>query len=139
MRNRLVVLLLSALVTSAAIAAPVMIPTIAYPFSEKTLQRDDLRQCASRLAALSGYGFRDEERAAFLILRADDSFECAIWPASFAFRRASWGGRIPDRTIAVIHTHPRGTPDPSPHDYREARRLDIPVIVVAGERISMAR
>jgi hypothetical protein len=139
MHNRLVVLLVSALIAPAAIAAPAMVPTIAYPFNEKTLQRDDLRQCASRLAALSGHGFRDEERAAFLILREDDTFECALWPASFAFRRASWAGQIPDRTIAVIHTHPRSTPDPSPHDYREARRLDIPVIVVAGERISMAR
>src|SRR5687768_13067241 len=114
-----------------------MVSTIAYPFSEGTLEREDLRACASRLAAMSGHGRFDHEAGAFLVLREDGGFDCSLWPAERAFRRASWSGRIPDGTVAVMHTHPRSLPEPSAHDTREAARIGVPVIVVAGRFLSI--
>ncbi|HVS30542.1 MAG TPA: Mov34/MPN/PAD-1 family protein [Thermoanaerobaculia bacterium] len=111
--------------------------TIAYPFTEATLQRDDVRACVTRLAAMSGHGRFEYESAAFLVLREDGKFDCAVWPSVRAWRRATWAGPVPDGTVAVMHTHPRSLPMPSAHDSREASRIGIPVIVVAGRFVSM--
>ena len=114
-----------------------MVATIAYPFSEATLERDDVRECASRLAAMTGHGRFEHEAGAFLVLREDGRFDCVEWPAQRAFRRASWSGQVPDGTVAVMHTHPRSLPEPSAHDTREAERIGVPVIVVAGRSLAI--
>ena len=112
--------------------------TVAYPFSKATLERGDLRACAETVAIATRVGDSDHERAAFLTLNDDGSFGCKMWPPTFTWRRTSWNGRIPDNTIAVIHTHPTDMPQPSRHDFVEARRIQAPVIVVSGRTLMMA-
>lgn len=104
-----------------------------------TLLRDDLHACATQLTRLAGHGYSERERAAFVILWDDGRFDCYVWPNSFAWHRATFSGLMPKGTIAVIHTHPRGLPELSQHDFDEAKRLDIPVIAVTARSIAMAR
>jgi hypothetical protein len=117
----------------------VLIPTVAYPFDSGTLRRADVQNCAARVLELSGYGRREFERAAFLVLRDDGDFVCDVWPASFRWRSERWTGKIPSGTAAVMHTHPRSEGRPSVNDMAQARRLDVPVIVVTAEGLSMAQ
>ena len=112
--------------------------TVAYPFTQATLEREDLRACALKVALAARAGHSDHERAAFVTINDDGSFGCRLWPPTFTWRRTSWNGRIPDDTIAVIHTHPTDMPQPSQHDYAEARRIQAPVIVVSGGALRVA-
>jgi hypothetical protein len=114
-------------------------PTVAYPFAGETLRRDDVRACSEQLSELAAFGRSDRERAAFLVLRGDGTFHCAVWPASNTWHSASWSGAIPFGTVAVMHTHPRHIPQPSTQDMAQARRLDIPVLVVTPGSIAMTR
>ena len=140
---RRIVLLLSLLSPCACRTIPPpaleIIPTIAYPFDTTTLVRDDVRACGERITALAGHGYLAHERAAFLVLSSDGTFDCSVWPPSNGWHSATWSGKIPNGTVAVIHTHPRTIPQPSSHDTREARRLDIPVIVVTPGSMAMTR
>jgi proteasome lid subunit RPN8/RPN11 len=61
-----------------------------------------------------------------------------VWEEPSEYRRASWNRRIPEGTVAVIHTHPADSPEPSSHDFAEAARLDAPVIVVCRGKLTMA-
>jgi hypothetical protein len=81
------------------------------------------------LLAQGGYGRFQREHAAFLIRERDGSLTLEPWTHS-GFRHASFRGVIPARTIAILHTHPEGDPDPSSGDRAEARRLGLPVVVI---------
>ncbi|HEV7767618.1 MAG TPA: Mov34/MPN/PAD-1 family protein [Thermoanaerobaculia bacterium] len=83
----------------------------------------------SQLLADGGYGRLPRERAAFLIRESDGTLTLQPWDGG-GFRHASFRGRVPERTLAVLHTHPRGEERPSQHDRDEARRLRMPVIVI---------
>jgi hypothetical protein len=113
------------LITACASASPAEAPPAA---------NDDLRACFARLLALSGYGRRADERAAFVVDRGDGRFDCLLWPATNGFRSASWQGRRPEGTVAIAHTHPRTLPDPSIHDAEEARRLALPIYVLTPQQ-----
>ena len=141
MLRRFVFAALTSLTISCASVAPRAIenPTIAYPFNAQSLDRADIGNCASHLVKMSGYGRMPFERAAFLILREDGTFDCSMWPATFQLKKEQWSGAIPDRTAAIIHTHPLSLPDPSAHDMREAARLGVPVIVATPEVLAMAQ
>ena len=121
-----------------AVLLAITIPIVAYPFTEATLHRDDVRACASRLTTLANTGQSNIERAAFLILQDDGSFSCKVWREPGQWRRASFSGRIPDGTVAIMHTHPPDSPEPSAHDEKEATRLDAPVIVVCRGQLALA-
>jgi Prokaryotic homologs of the JAB domain len=84
------------------------------------------------LLARSGYGNLPFERAAFLIREADGTLTTQPWPDA-SFRHATFRGAIPQRTIAIVHTHPKGEPRPSWRDRQEAKRLGIAVIVVTSD------
>lgn len=81
------------------------------------------------LLAESGYGQREYERAAFLIRETDGTLTLEPWPHS-GFRHVTFRGKVPARTIAILHTHPAGEPQPSVRDRAEARRLGIAVVVI---------
>jgi hypothetical protein len=120
--------------------APVLdVPTVAYPFDRETLRRPDIEVCASHLVKMTGYGHRQYERAAFLILRDDGMFDCSVWPATFKARSESWSGSIPKGTAAIIHTHPLESPGPSYHDVLEAARIGVPIIVATPDVLAMAQ
>ena len=113
-------------------------PTVAYPFNQEILSRADIGSCASRIVKMAGYGRLPYERAAFLVLRDDGTFDCSVWPASFTVRKEQWTGAIPNGTAAIIHTHPLSLPDPSSHDFNEAARIGVPVIVAMPDQVAMA-
>jgi JAB domain-containing protein similar to deubiquitination enzymes len=123
---------------ASAPVGTIVIPTIAYPFDRNVLVRDDVTACTDRVFTLAFRGLGKLERAAFLKLNERGTFDCQLWPPPFAIHRADWFGTTPDRTVAVIHSHPVGSPDPSEHDRQEAIRLGVPMIVVTPEAISMA-
>jgi proteasome lid subunit RPN8/RPN11 len=89
------------------------------------------------LLARGGYGRLPRECAAFLIRESDGSLTLAPWPGS-AYHRASVRGRVPDGAIAILHTHPREEPSPSRHDRQEARRLQMPVLVITPSGVIAA-
>ena len=89
------------------------------------------------LLAESGYGRLSQERAAFLIREDDGTLTLEPW-ARGGFRHASWRGAIPQRTIAILHTHPAGEEQPSARDRKEAQRLGMPVIVITPEAVMAA-
>lgn len=93
--------------------------------------------CFDELVRLGGYGRRHDERAAFLVDR-NGRLECVPWPSRNEFQAASWGSRWPEGVVAIAHTHPRQFPLPSAHDHLEARRLQMPVIVVTPGRLEIA-
>ena len=113
------------------------IPTVAYPFDRTTLAREDVVACSEKVLELGWFGMVDWERAAFLKLEENGRLSCQVWDSKLNYQRVEWRGRIPDGTVAVIHSHPRTKPDPSEHDVFEAQRLGIPVIVVTPEAVVM--
>jgi hypothetical protein len=85
----------------------------------------------------AGYGRFEFERGGFLIRERSGDITFAPW-ASIDFRRASFHGSIPEGTIAIVHTHPVNAPRPSARDRAEARRLGLPVVVVAPQGVVAA-
>ena len=85
----------------------------------------------------SGYGRLPYERAAFLIRESDGTLTIAPWPGG-GYRHASFRGHVPVRTIAILHTHPRGDERPSSKDRDEARRLGLPVVTITPEAVIAA-
>jgi hypothetical protein len=114
-------------------------PVVAIPLNRSLLDNPSAFACFAQLLALGGYGQRSDERAAFLIFRDDGShsYDCMLWPAQHAFRREQWSGRIPPGTVAILHTHPEGNPDPSPHDAMEAQRLSVPIFAITPGDIEL--
>ena len=82
-----------------------------------------------QLLAEGGYGRLERERAAFLIREHDGTLTLEPWPHG-DFRHARFRGAIPERTIAILHTHPAGLPQPSARDRAEAKRLGVAVVVI---------
>jgi len=76
-----------------------------------------------------GYGRLEREKAAFLIEESGGVLTLEPWPSG-SHRRAAFRGRIPERAIAVLHTHPKGEPKPSANDRAQAKRLGMPVVVI---------
>lgn len=111
--------------------------TIAYPFNKQTIERKDVRSCFEHLLAGAYFGKANYERAAFLVLRDDGTFACHDWPPTFSYRSERWTGAVPDRTVAIAHTHPAHIRQPSPADIDCAGRIGIPVFVVTEAWISM--
>lgn len=92
----------------------------------------------AELFADGGYGRLSTERAAFLVVRADGTLECRVWPAGAAFQSASFRGRVPAGTLAIMHTHPNERREPSRIDRDLARRMNLPVIVVTRSAVVVA-
>src|SRR5947208_14304684 len=72
-----------------------------------------------RLNALASMTRYQSERAAFLVRNPDGRLTTVIWQAG-ENAEASYTGSIPLRCVAVIHTHPARSPQPSKHDLAEA-------------------
>ena len=89
------------------------------------------------LLAESGYGRLPRETAAFLIRESDGTLTLQPWTDG-GFRHAKFRGVVPPRTLAVLHTHPRGETQPSARDRAEARRLGVPVVVITPEAVVAA-
>ena len=99
-------------------------------------QTDAVEQYA-RLNALAALTRYESERAAFLVRRLDGRLTIVPWPSGDRVE-ASYVGRIPQRCVAVIHTHPLKSPQPSKHDVLEAQRIGIPIVVITPQSVTVA-
>lgn len=104
-------------------------PIVAYPLSEKILERADVTLAFDDLLRKSAYGRLGEERAGFLVLDGDH-FHLVPWPPSHKYHAEEWHGKIPQGTVAAVHTHPIAQPEASLGDRAEAQRVGIPMFVI---------
>ena len=100
-----------------------------------SLARPDVHDCFERVLKAGGYGHLPLEAAAFLVVNGD-GYECRMWPREVHYRSHVWSGRVPDNTVAIIHSHPADQPDPSAHDAGVARALGIPLFVVTPRGVT---
>ena len=87
------------------------------------------------LLRLGQWGYFNTERAAFILDQGNGSFASVLWPPSASIWQESFHGQIPERTRAIIHTHPFAWPLPSEQDRTEAVRLGIPIYVLTFRAI----
>jgi hypothetical protein len=102
---------------------------------ESMLSDSATRAYLAHLLRLGGGGFRNTERAAFLVIDDDGNYRCLLWPYHNGFLREEFHGTIPPGTVAVMHTHPNRYPHPSLHDQGEAVRIGLPFLVVSRQHI----
>jgi len=113
-------------------------PIIAMPVGAELVARPNVAACFGELLKLGGYGKRPQERAAFLVLHANQRFACVVWPPSFGYRSERWTGPIPDGTVAIVHTHPEREPRPSSFDIAEAERIGVPILILTNDSVTVA-
>jgi len=87
--------------------------------------------CFRELLRKSSWGLAGPyERAAFVVEQTDGSIQCVEWPAMHISHSEIFRGQIPERTVAIAHTHPVEYPLPSPNDQDEATRLGIAIYTI---------
>jgi hypothetical protein len=82
------------------------------------------------------YGYSALERAAFIVRDDGGVLSFVEWPWSAQPWHAQYGGRIPHRTVAIVHTHLNAHPLPSSVDVALAQRISLPVYVLTRGKIS---
>ena len=93
--------------------------------------------CFSHLVSRSFSGFVTSESAAFLVMQADGTIGCLDWPSTHDFKQARWSGPLPDRVVAMAHTHPLSSPQPSIDDVKVARQMRLPSFVLTPNMITV--
>jgi proteasome lid subunit RPN8/RPN11 len=133
------VLVILALVAAVQSVRAEMIPTIAMPSGWDPLQHREIVACVDALLARSHFG-KGTEQAAFIVLTEKREFACVPWRThETTSHSARYRGRIPQGTVAIAHTHPASSPEPSRQDQREADRVDVPFLVVSAENVVVVR
>ncbi len=87
------------------------------------------------LLAASEFGRKPFEKAGFLV-REGTELRLIYWEGQL-YQKASHRGPIPAGCLAIVHTHPRLQPDPSPQDTLVAQRLGLPVLVLTPNALRM--
>src|SRR5262249_16246699 len=95
----------------------------------------DFMRNSWELLAAAHWGASRFEQAAFAVRTNDGGIGFLRWPASPSDFQAGYQGSIPPNTVAIVHTHPNGHPDPSGDDDSVARHLGIPVYVVTRTKV----
>ncbi len=95
-----------------------------------------VRQYCWTLLQQARYGYSTNEAAAFVVRDPDGDLSFVQWPSSELPHEARWVGAYPRGTVAILHTHPNWSPEPSHLDARAARSRRVPVYVVTRMRIS---
>jgi hypothetical protein len=86
---------------------------------------------------LRGAIWRDSgETAAFLVRKNNGELQCLLWPATNEYKGQSFRGRIPDGTVAIVHTHPGAAFNPSVGDARQAREIGLPIFVLTRGHVT---
>ena len=86
---------------------------------------------------LRGALWRDAgETAAFLVRRNNGELQCLVWPTTNEYKGQSFRGRIPEGTVAIIHTHPSGAFQPSAGDAEQARLIGLPIFVLTRSHVT---
>ena len=110
-------------------------PFMAIPITDEFLNHPVIRGFSFDLLRQGGFGRWETERAAFLVLEENGQYRCVAWPWSGGIHRQEFRGSIPDRTVAIIHTHPKYMPLGSAGDQRTARMLSVPIFVLTPTNI----
>jgi hypothetical protein len=136
-RRTVFALIVASTLTSNAGAT--MMPQVAMPQKWDPLQHREIEACIDKLMTLARFG-AGQEQGAFVVMRNDGGFDCVQWPDGDSTRHlVRFKGKIPVGTVATVHTHPLGEPEPSLQDRREANRLDVPFIVASIGRVMIVR
>lgn len=107
--------------------------------ADTVFDSDSGRGCFATILKESGWSLLGPyEHAAFIVERADGSFECVKWPHLHTFLGETYTGPIPPGTVAIAHTHPFDRPYPSQQDKAEATRLAMPIYVITIRAIYRA-
>jgi proteasome lid subunit RPN8/RPN11 len=101
------------------------------------LCHDDAFEQYARLNALASMTRYESERAAFLVRRLDGRLTTVAWHVG-EHAEASCTGRIPVGCVAIIHTHPVRSTQPSKHDVTEAQRIGLPIVVITPQSVTVA-
>jgi hypothetical protein len=90
----------------------------------------------SRLLAKASLADRSREHGAFVVRAPNGTLYFVMWPPGDTRHLLKWYGAFPEGTVAILHTHPGGMPEPSKLDRRTARRTGLPVYVITPGRIT---
>ena len=74
---------------------------------------------------------RGREIAAFIVAEPDGTLSLSRWPSGAELHRETFVGRVPARTVAIVHTHPGDWHLPSQVDVGESLRLGLPNYVIS--------
>lgn len=72
-----------------------------------------------------------QEVAAFIVRDGSGGTACWLWPHPANVRSEHYRGGIPTGTVAVAHTHPLGSEQPSRGDVAESKRIGLPIYVIS--------
>jgi hypothetical protein len=76
------------------------------------------------------------ERAAWIILDSEGSYNFKRWPCSAERNKEIWKGQVPDHAIGLVHTHTVMVDEkPSRQDVSIARKLRITLYVISTKGI----
>jgi hypothetical protein len=101
------------------------------------VKNHELLRIASDLQWLKPLRRKELEMAAFIVRRGDH-FDCLLWPPKFGSYSVTFRGSAPEGTVAIVHTHPRWSDEPSPEDIALAKRVALPVYVLTRSNITVA-
>lgn len=76
------------------------------------------------------FGFSPTETAAFIIQDGDKNFRCVMWAPTNDYHEAHFREAMPAHVVAIVHTHPNGSPRPSQIDRLTAIHLGISIFAV---------
>jgi proteasome lid subunit RPN8/RPN11 len=112
-------------------------PILAIPIGDDFVRHPAIRGFFADVLAQGGYGNWKTERAAFVVREENGDYRCFSWPAGGTVHRQEFKGTIPDRTVAIVHTHPKELPLASRDDVRTAQRLHVPIFVLTPRNIDL--
>ena len=98
--------------------------------------QDRMRILSWDLLASARYGLDPKEHAAFIVVDEWGELQLSRWAWGAESLRASYHGKIPRGTLAIVHTHPMDLPNPSPDDIALARKLGMMVYVITRTSVT---
>lgn len=124
-------------------ALVVALLSVAVPFAVTPLTESARFEADHRSLELLGTllesamaGLSDIERGAFIV-RDGEEFALELWPRTLNKFKTSFEGKLPERLVALAHTHPMSRERPSRNDVAVAKRLRIDMYVIT--RLSIYR
>lgn len=133
MRRIIVPLGILFMFSAASRAGQDMLPSVA--IADEFLTDATVRAIFGEVLRQGGLGRRNTESAAFLIREETGEYRCVAWPVDGGFRRQRFTGTIPDRTVAIVHTHPEASRSGSVVDQKTAISVGIPIFVLTRRNI----
>lgn len=116
---------------SVLLALAVSVASLSVQASDRVFDSDSGHACFVDLLRQAAWGLGGPyERAAFVVEDENGGIQCVVWPNRHSYLEESYVGPIPDRTVAIVHTHPVDFPMPSRHDIDEAAKIGRPIYVL---------